>query len=324
MTLADDTEDRRVGGPARRLMLATRFTGIAPKMDLSGHRIVFTHVGKTGGTTLDHIIKVASRMRGKRVWRPRAWREQAASPSEHIQELMPLDVITDDKLATCDYLSGHFPFGIHARSRRPCFYVTLLRDPVARLLSNIRFGLDRGKWPRDTSVAALVEQGRLIDNMQTRQLAGIADRSTPCTAKTLTAALDNLRSHYAIVGVTERFDDALKGMITLLGWPDIAYSNRQVSKAPSDPDLESRVREAAERYFEFDMELHAYASQRPTPWSSSVVEGTVTGSSRQDSILVTTPRFSLSDRPFALVPAAVFDTQIRLAVQQRGGEVVVV
>jgi hypothetical protein len=316
-------QDRTVGRASPRLRLATRFAGIAPKMDLSAHRIVFTHIGKTGGTTLDHIIKVACRMHGKRVWRPRGWREQPALPSDHVQELMPLDAITDDKLAGCDYLSGHFPFGIHARSRRPCLYVTLLRDPVARLLSNIRFGLDRGKWPRDASVAALVEHGRLIDNMQTRQLAGISDRSTPCTTKTLIAALDNLRSHYAIVGVTERFDDALKGMITLLGWPDIAYSNRQVSKAPSDSDLESRVRDAAERYFAFDMELHAYASARPTPWDPSIVEGTVTGSSRQDSILVTTPKFSFGDRPFALVPAAFFDTQIRAAVQQRGGEVLV-
>jgi hypothetical protein len=317
-------EYRSAGGAGPRLMLATRLAGIEPKRDLSAHRIVFTHIGKTGGTTLDHIITVASRMRGKRVWRPRGWREDPVSPSEHVQELMPLDVITDDKLAACDYLSGHFPFGIHARSRRPCFYVTLLRDPVARLLSNIRFGLDRRKWPRDTSVAALVEQGRLIDNMQTRQLAGIADRSMPCTAQTLTTALDNLRSQYAMVGVTERFDDAVKGMITLFGWPDIAYSNRQVSKAPSDPDLESRVREAAERYFAFDMELHAYASARPTPWSPTFVEGTVTGNLRQDSILVTTPKFSFGDRPFALVPAAFFDTQVRPAVRQRGGEVVVV
>jgi hypothetical protein len=318
-----DMQDRSAGAAPPRLRLATRFAGIAPKMELSAHRIVFTHIGKTGGTTLDHIINVAFRIAGKRVWRPRGWRGHI-TPTEHIQELMPLDVITDDKLAACDYLSGHFPFGIHARSSRPCLYVTLLRDPVARLLSNIRFGLDRGKWPRDTSVAALVEQGRLIDNMQTRQLAGMADRSTPCTSETLAAALDNLRSHYAIVGVTERFDDALKSMITLLGWPDIVYSNRQVSKAPSDFDLESRVRDAAERYFAFDTELHAYASARPTPWNPSFVEGTVTGSSRQDSILVTTPKFSFSDRPFAVVPAAFFDTRIRLSVQQRGGEILVV
>src|SRR5206468_1396750 len=98
---------------------------------------------------------------------------------------------------------------------------------------NVRFGLDRRTWSRDTPVESLVKHGRLIDNMQTRQIAGIADRDVPCTAKMLAIAIENLRSHYAVVGATERFDDALKTLITLLGWPDIAYSDRQVSIAPS-------------------------------------------------------------------------------------------
>jgi hypothetical protein len=324
VTLADDTRDRAIGPAAFRLRVATRLAGIAPKIEPSAHTIVFTHIGKTGGTTLDHIIRAASLTSGKRVWRPRPPRGQPVSPTEHIQELLSLDLIPHDKLVACDYLSGHFPFGIHAQAPRPCLYVTLLRHPVARLLSNIRFGLDRGKWPRDTSIAALVEQGRLIDNMQTRQIAGIADRAVPCTTKTLAAALENLRSHYAVVGVTERFDEALKGMITLLGWPDVAYSYHQVSKAPSDPDLESRVRDAAERYFAFDMELYAYASARPTPWSPSIMDGTVTGNSRQDSVLVTSPKVRFGNRAFALVPTALFDIQICPAVQRGGGEVLIV
>jgi hypothetical protein len=311
-------------GAAFQLKLATRLAGVAPAIDPSRHTIVFTHIGKTGGTTLDHIVRVAASVGAKRACRPRPPRGRAVPPSQHNQELLHLDLIDHDQLSSCDYVIGHFPFGLHARLPRPCLYITLLRDPVARLLSNIRFGLDRQKWPRDTSISALVEQGRLIDNMQTRQIAGIADRDEPCTSKTLTTAIDNLRSHYCVVGLTERFDDALKALITLLGWPDIAYSNRQVSHAPSDPDLESRVKVAAERYFAVDMELYAYASALPTPWRSGVFEGTATGNARQDSVLVTSPLISFNNRASALLSSAVFDAQIRPAVQQQGGEVVLV
>jgi len=309
---------------AFRLKLATRLAGVAPAIDPSRHTIVFTHIGKTGGTTLDHIIGAAAAVGGKRVYRPRPRRGQTIVPSQHNQELVPLDAIDHDQASSCDYVIGHFPFGLHTRLPRPCLYITLLRDPVARLLSNIRFGLDRQKWTRDTSVTALVEQGRLIDNMQTRQIAGIGDRDTPCTSGTLATAIDNLRSHYGVVGVTERFDDALGALITLLGWPDIAYSNRQVSHAASDPDLESRVRAAAERHFAIDMELYAYARALPTPWRSDVLEGTATGHARQDSVLVTSPLINFDNRPSALLPSAVFDAEIRPAIQRQGGEVVLV
>jgi hypothetical protein len=312
------------GAAAFQLKLATRLAGVAPAIDVSRHTIVFTHIGKTGGTTLDHIIRVAASVGGKRACRPRPPRGRSIPPSQHNQELLHLDLIDHDQLSSCDYVIGHFPFGLHARLPRPCLYITLLRDPASRLLSNIRFGLDRDKWPRDASVTELVEQGRLIDNMQTRQIAGIADRDAPCTSKTLATAINNLRSHYCVVGVTERFDDALKTLITLLGWPDIAYSNRQVSHAPSDPDLESRVRAAVERHFAVDMELYAYASALPSPWSSGVLEGTVTGNARQDSVLVTSPFINFNDRPSALLSRAAFDAQIHLAVQQLGGEVVLV
>jgi hypothetical protein len=324
LTPQSDPRDRTGGAAAFQLKLATRLAGIEPAMDGSGHVIVFTHIGKTGGTTLDHIIRVAAKVLGKRACRPRVRRESSLSPSERNQELLHLDLIENDELSGCDYVAGHFPFGIHGRLPRPCLYITLLRDPVARLLSNVRFGLDRGKWERDVRVDALIEQGRLIDNMQTRQIAGIAERDTPCTSETLAAAMENLRSHYAIVGVTERFDDMLKTLITLLGWPDVAYSDRQVSRAPTEPDLEVRVRTTVERYFAFDMELHAYASARPTPWSPGILQGTVSGNLRQDSVLVTSPLVTLDNRPFALIPTGLFDSQVCPAVQRQGGEVLFV
>ena len=307
-----------------RLTCATRLAGLHPTIDPHRYTVVYTHVPKTGGTTLDYIMQAAMAAGRKRGRRLRFQREGAPPRRARNQQLLDIDQVTDEQLAACDYLSGHFAFGIHARLQRPCLYITLLRDPVARLLSNVRFGMDHGKWTRDTPISEIVEQGRLIDNMQTRQIAGIADRDTPCTSETLATAIENLRSHYAVVGTTERFDDTLKILITLFGWPDIAYSNRQVSKAPTDPNLESRVRSAAERHFAFDMDLYAYASARPTPWRPDILEGTVTGNVRQDSVLVTSPLVSFDNRPFALLPSAFFDAQVCPTVRRQGGEVVFV
>lgn len=307
-----------------RLTLATRYAGLTPQVDVARHTLVFTHIPKTGGTTLDHIVRAVSAALRKQGKRLRFAREAGLPRKERNQQLLDLDSVSNEQLAVHDYLSGHFAFGIHRRLPKPALYVALLRDPVARLLSQVRFGLDHSKWSRDTSVTALVEQGRLIDNLQTRQIAGITDRDAPCTAATLATAIENLRSHYAVVGITERFDAMLKTLITLMTWPDIAYSNRQVSMAPSDPELEARVRAAAEQHFAFDLELYAAALARPTPWSEDVLGGTVTGDSRQDQVLVTSPLISFDNRPFALLPAAYFDTRICADLRRQGGDVQVV
>lgn len=307
-----------------RLKLASRLSGVVPNLDAGSRTIVFTHVPKTGGTTLDHVFGAAAAITKHR-WRRLRMKSLNTGPrSERLQRLLDFETVAPSILDDADYLTGHFQFGIHRCLKRPCLYVTLLRDPVARLLSNLRFGFDRGNWPRDASLESIIKSGRMLDNIQTRQLAGIADREVPCTAETLVLALKNLRQNYAIVGLTERFDETLKALITLLGWPDIAYSDRQVSQVPADGEMEAKARTEAERLFSYDMELYAEAASRPVPWAAGIMDGTPLGTVRQANVLLTSPRLQLNNRPVSLLPASVFDSLVRPAVLRQGGEVVFV
>jgi hypothetical protein len=324
MSLTTESHGGAAKMPPIVLKVATRLAGVVPSVDPSGQTIVFTHVPKTGGMTLDHIMMAAAAVGGKR-WRRLPMTAQRSIPRhERRQMFLDFEQFSQDELVGFDCVTGHMPFGIHRRLPRPSLYIVLLRDPVARLLSNFRFGIDRGKWSRDTPIEALFKEGKIADNLQTRQLSGLGDCSAPCTAATLALAFENLRSHYAFVGLTERFDDLLKGLITLLGWPDVAYSDRQVSRASSDPDLEASVRDAADRHCSFDMELYAAARLQETPWSAGLFEGTVDGSTRQANVLLTSPVVNFNSRPFTLLPAGFFDSRLCPAVRQQGGEVVFV
>jgi len=306
------------------LKVATRLAGVAPNIDIPRRTIVFTHVPKTGGMTLDHIMMAAAAVHGKR-WRRLPMTDQLSIPRpQRKQMFLDFEQFSEDQLASYDYITGHMPFGIHRRLPRPSLYIVLLRDPVARLLSDFRFGIDRAKWTRHTSLEALFKEGKFADNLQTRQISGLGDTSAPCTDATLALARENLRSNYAVVGLTERFDDLLKTLITLLGWPDVVYSDWQVSRAPSDPELEASVREAAERHCSFDLELYEAARAREMPWSPDLFEGTVKGSTRQANVLLTSPIVNFNSRPFTLLSAGFFDDRLCPAVRQRGGEVVFV
>lgn len=143
-------------------------------------------------------------------------------------------------------LVSHMIFGIHESVPRPAVYVTMLREPIARTISQYRHVL-RTEHHRLHSRAVA---GRLtleqyvcggeameVDNAQTRALAG--DVETPfgeCTTATLDRALANLEGHVAVAGLTERFDETLIMLGAELGWRNLYYVRQNT--APSGQRLQ--------------------------------------------------------------------------------------
>jgi hypothetical protein len=128
--------------------------------------------------------------------------------------------------APLSYLSGHVPFGFAARLGRPLLHVSVLREPVERMISFFNFvavadrhgarkGFDRDMQELARSdpadfVRLLLKRRRVMNrqsNIMTRLAAGI-----PRLAKTvpdrsaLEAALSNARSGTYLLGMQDRFD----------------------------------------------------------------------------------------------------------------------
>ena len=109
---------------------------LLPKFDATGHVLIFTHVPKSAGTSLDHVLSGMAAVRGLRFRRamgtlygifPGAGKGDAPADFAHLQS---------DVLERLDIVSGHLPFGGHARLTHPAFYMTILREPMARLVSH--------------------------------------------------------------------------------------------------------------------------------------------------------------------------------------------
>ncbi len=258
-----------MSGP-KRLKLVTGLRDLAPARRYDDHTVAFTHIPKAAGTTLDRIMSAAARLgysRGERAMGTIYGQYLGPDKEEALASLaaMPAERLTD-----CAYLTGHLPYGMHERLPRPCLYVTVLRDPLARLRSQFRFGLQRQGWLPGADIDDLVASGRIAANGQTRQIAGLADADAPCTEATLAMAIDNLR-RYGVVGVAERFDEVLSALITLFGWPDIAYMELQQGSAYLDAAMEARIKAAAERHFAMDRVLYDAAAGRDRPWADGLL-----------------------------------------------------
>src|SRR5207249_5331452 len=86
--------------------------------------IVFVHVPKTGGMTLHSILS----------------RQLHGVFAESMDEVQAaLNALDETELDRLELVAGHVPYGVHEFLRRPVTYVTLLREPVERVVSHYWF-----------------------------------------------------------------------------------------------------------------------------------------------------------------------------------------
>jgi hypothetical protein len=180
------------------------------------------------------------------------------------------------------------PFGLHQYLSVPATYITMLRDPVDRVVSHYYFVLKTPSHYLHQAVARermgledFVRSGLSTEltNDQTRLISGVEKVNTrlldgeerrtlrasrePVTREILETAKRNLREHFAAVGLFKSFDESLLLFKKVLGWGGIYYVRRNVTKGrPRVRQIPRQARAVIEKYNEMDMELYEYARQR--------------------------------------------------------------
>ncbi len=158
------------------------------------------------------------------------------------------------------FYSEHMEFGLHEYLSRPVAYFTLLREPVARVLSHYDFAADH-RVPENMSLPEHI--ARYVEaNLQTRLLAGpYAQTAALSPAERLERAKSNLRA-CAVVGLTERFDETMLLLKKAFGWRLPFYERRNVGRHRlRKQDLPADVIRQIEADNHLDVALYAYAQE---------------------------------------------------------------
>jgi hypothetical protein len=166
---------------------------------------------------------------------------------------------------------GHFSFGLHELIERPCNYVTLLRNPIERIVSLYRHIL---RWDHESvhnqvvsRLMSLEEFARTlpfdeIDNGQTYRIAGVAHPFHGTDKELLASALRNLEQ-FAVVGLTERYKESVLMMKHRLGWrsmPTLVRKNADDTPL-RDRDVPASTIAAILQRNQLDMALYEFASR---------------------------------------------------------------
>ena len=231
--------------------------------------VIFLHIGKTAGWTLRQVLYrnvppgLVMRVR------PPADRPRGFLNEEPLRAFASLP---EDERARPRLIVSHMIFGIHESVPRPSTYITLLREPVARTISQYRHVL-RTKHHR---LHAAAVSGKLtleryvcggealeVDNGQVRALAG--DAATPfgqCSDALLQAALRNLDDHVSVAGLTERFDETLIMLGAEFGWPNLYYVRTNTAPSGQRVQVSDADRRMIQERNRFDCELYRIVAER--------------------------------------------------------------
>lgn len=167
------------------------------------------------------------------------------------------------------------PFGVHTLLPMPCTYVTLLREPIDRLISHYYYAKAH---PKHYLHRLLLEKRVPLEeypalspearNGQTRLLCGDSSCDGIFGNKAvgpdhLERAKANLDAWFAAVGTSERFDEFLVLASSRLGWRSLCYMPANVSrKRPSREEISPAIRARLEQANELDLELYAFVQHR--------------------------------------------------------------
>jgi galactose-3-O-sulfotransferase len=230
---------------------------------------IFLHVGKTAGWTLRQILyRNVPRHEVMRV-RPPMDRPRGFLNDDPLRAFAAL---SEAERARPRLLVSHMIFGIHESVPRDSVYFTMLREPVGRALSQYRHVLRRpehrlhaqaaaGELPLERYVTGGVALE--MDNGQTRAIAG--DVETPfgqCTPEMLERAKRNLDEHFAVAGVTERFDEMLVALGHEFGWRNLFYVRANAAPQSQRVPVTEADREMIRAQNSLDCELYRHVVER--------------------------------------------------------------
>lgn len=217
--------------------------------------LIFLHIPKTAGTTLNRIIE--SQYSPFLIFTIDPHRIRAT-----VERLRQLPERRRRRLRV---VRGHLFYGIHEFLPQGATYITMLRDPVARALSAYYFVLRRPLNPLHRKLKR--ERLRVEDclrlfpdrnNLQCKFIAGVAG-TTFSDERLLDIAKENLTKSFSVVGISERFEESLTLISKRFGWEVPFYENKKV--ATSRPAVEPRLADLIRENNRLDVELYEFGKQ---------------------------------------------------------------
>ena len=235
-----------------------------------GKFLLFLHLQKTAGMTLQELLR--KHLGPGLLTRSVRYFKGTSGQSRTLEDALRM-VRKRDRV-----FMGHFCYGVHRLLDFDTTYITLLRDPVKRLVSLYHYSHTTPtahyyKVARTMTPEEFLLKCRMLelDNGMTRLIAGDEDdlfiNRTPygeCDQRLLEKAKANLERDFSFVGIQEEFDPSVLLLGQRLGWKSSCYLTLNVRKTPpsQESDELKAIKLELARKNHLDLELYDYCRKR--------------------------------------------------------------
>ena len=233
---------------------------------MADETLIFQHIPKTGGITLSlWLLEHFDRERIFHVRHPQ--HVQAPIFGDSWGTMEDLAALPEEKRSKFLCVMGHMPFGIHGHLPGRSRYITVIRDPVERILSQ-HGQYNRMVMNQEIEGDGLVSLERYLqlkpsalDNHQTRFLLGEAYHGRD-HADRFRLVQENFENHFLLVGVLKRFEETVLVLNQKMRWPSVPYKRENVGSLKSPrtevpPEFIELIREQNR----LDFQVHDYAEE---------------------------------------------------------------
>ena len=232
--------------------------------------VIFTHIPKTAGTSLRHIVQ--SQFQPYNVFEFYHLKTQPPKVRKGIEKYQRLAPVRQKAIS---FVSGHVGFGLHQFLHRPCTYITVLRDPIERVVSYYYFlHRNQNAIAKDRTLREFIQNFGGVHNSMTCYLSGLTlkaqlqdpsvdVKSLQFDNDTLKQAQKNIEKHFKVVGFLDRFDETCILLQRKLGWNFSSYVRKNVAKRRNLIDeVSAEDLELIRDYNQLDLQLYDYAREK--------------------------------------------------------------
>jgi hypothetical protein len=211
-------------------------------------QLVFVHIPKTAGLSLHSALE-------------NIYGKESTLRVGNEDDLQRLRQLPDDQVIDKTFLSGHFFYSdIKNRCRPDAILISILRDPVKRILSNYNYITNWDKHPlHDQTVRQSFSEHvhanrNFFRGLCCRQLSGVPKAD---------AAIEIVQSRYALVGTTDHLAAFIRALGRIIG-EEIAEERTNISLGQGpNIDLSSKLCQALLDITEEDRKLFDFLQTLP-------------------------------------------------------------
>lgn len=226
---------------------------------------LYLHIPKTAGTTMNHVLG----------------RVYPKNKTFAIDNLRPMYSVHKDLAkrpetyrSALRLVKGHMYFGVHRYFNQEHRYFTILRDPIARVVSlfkeisrspetEVYKAMVKNNW----NLRQLVESGVYAEmsNDLTRRVLGTDFEYGATDQGLVQKAIEHLDESFSCVGMQEHFDESILLFAKELSWKKKPYYlslNKSVKEKKVEVKTDELTLEAIRKVNQLDIQLYAICYQR--------------------------------------------------------------